>query len=169
MPIGQARVMPGNEIGEYSPREFKLICRQCRTCAGMVHPPAAGVVFGIIQAILPKQVCLKSIRCFSEIMQNGRLIYGDSSERMQQYGHQPGFIVTLLAPPELAELQAIPGVILVEPLSTTQFRILYGEETNPGAALLALAAQRGWQAEQLVPLHARLEVVFLQSTEGEAT
>jgi ABC-2 type transport system ATP-binding protein len=102
------------------------------------------------------------------IIHHGRLIYGDSSERMQQYGHQPGFMVTLLAPPELAELQAIPGVILVEPLSTTQFRILYGEENNPGATLLALAAQQGWRAEQLVPLQARLEDVFLQITEGEA-
>lgn len=102
-----------------------------------------------------------------EIMHHGRLIYGDSSARMQQYGHQPGFIVTLLAAPELAELQAIAGVRQVEPLSATQFRILHTAETDPGSALLALAAQNGWQAKQLVPLQARLEDIFVQITENQ--
>ena len=102
-----------------------------------------------------------------EIMHHGRLIYGDSSARMQQYGHQPGFIVTLLAPPELPELQAIAGVQQAERLSATQFRILHMSNANPGVTLLALAAQRGWQAEQLVPLQSSLEDVFVKITEGE--
>ena len=102
-----------------------------------------------------------------EIIHHGRLIYGDSSARMQQYGHQPGFIVTLLAPPALAELQAIAGVQQAEQLSATQFRILYAADANPGAAFLALAAQRGWQAEQLVPLQARLEDIFARITENQ--
>ncbi len=106
-----------------------------------------------------------------EIIHHGRLIYGDSSERMQQYGHQPGFIVTLLAPPALAELQAIAGILQVEQLSSTQFRILYAAhadtEMDPATVLLGLAAQHGWQAKQLVPLQARLEDVFMQITQGE--
>ncbi len=102
-----------------------------------------------------------------EIMHHGRLIYGDSSARMQQYGYQPGFIVTLMAPPILSELQAITGVRQVEPLSATQFRILHTPDTDPGTALLALAAQHGWQAKQLAPLQARLEDVFVQITENQ--
>jgi len=108
-----------------------------------------------------------------EIIHHGRLIYSDSSERMQQYGHQPGFIVTLLAPPPLAELQAIEGVQQVEPLSGTQFRIIYaadappGTGSDPGSKLLELAAQHGWQAKQLAPLQARLEDVFMQITQDE--
>ena len=102
-----------------------------------------------------------------EIMHHGRLIYGDSSARMQQYGHQPGFIVTLLAPPELSELQAIAGIQQVEQLSDTQFRILHTRDSDPGTALLALAAQNGWQAKQLVPLQARMEDIFVKITENQ--
>ena len=102
-----------------------------------------------------------------EIMHHGRLIYGDSSTKMQQYGSQSGFIVTLLAPPALSELQVIADVQQVDPLSATQFRILHAANTNPSAALLALAAQYGWQAEQLVPLQTRLEDVFMQITQDE--
>lgn len=104
-----------------------------------------------------------------EIMHHGRLIYGDSSARMQQYGHQPGFIVTLRTPPELSELQAIAGVLQAEQVSATQFRILHAIDANPGAALLAIAAQHGWQAEQLIPLQSSLEDVFVKITENEAT
>ena len=104
-----------------------------------------------------------------EIMQQGRLIYGDSSTKMQQYGHQHGFIVTLLAPPALTELQALSGVLHVEQLSATRFRILHAADSNPGSALLALAAQHGWQAEQLVPLQMRMEDAFVQITQEQTT
>jgi len=102
-----------------------------------------------------------------EIMQKGRLIYGDSSARMQQYGHQPGFIVTLLAPPPLDELKDIAGVEEVQALSDTRFRILHDIDSNTGAVLLALAAERGWQAQQLTPLKGNIEEVYTRITESE--
>lgn len=102
-----------------------------------------------------------------EIMQKGRLIYGDSSARMQQYGHQPGFVVTLLAPPELSELADIAGVEKVEALSETRFHIKHTADTNTSAVLLALAAERGWQAQQLTPLKDSIEDVYTHITENE--
>jgi ABC-2 type transport system ATP-binding protein len=102
-----------------------------------------------------------------EIMQKGRLIYGDSSVRMQAYGHQPGFVVTLLAPPPLSELQGIIGVEHVEVLSDTRFRIMHTLDTNTSAVLLALAAERGWQAQQLTPIKGNIEDVFTRITENE--
>ena len=102
-----------------------------------------------------------------EILHHGRLIYGDSSLKMQQYGYQPGFLVTLLAPPPLAELQAIAGVQQVEQLSATQFRIFHSVGSTTGATLLGLAAQQHWQAQQLTPLQASLEDVFMQLTQNE--
>ncbi|MFA5825219.1 MAG: ABC transporter ATP-binding protein [Gallionellaceae bacterium] len=103
-----------------------------------------------------------------EIMQKGRLIYGDSSARMQQYGYQPGFVVTLLAPPPLDELQDIAGVETVEALSDTRFRIMHTLQSNASAVLLALAAERGWQAQQLTPLKGSIEDVYTQITENES-
>lgn len=103
-----------------------------------------------------------------EIMHHGRLIYGDSSVHMQQYGHQPGFVVTLLSPPALSELESIPGVLKVEPVSGTHFRILHSAESNSAALLLELAAERGWQAQQLTPLQTKLEDVFMHITQNEA-
>ena len=102
-----------------------------------------------------------------EIMQHGKLIYGDTSERMQQYGSVSGFVVSLRNPPPLDELESIAGIGSIEQLSATQFRVLHAPDENPSGALLALAAQHGWQLEQLTPLQSTLEEVFVKITDAE--
>lgn len=103
-----------------------------------------------------------------EIMHHGRLIYSDSSRQMQDYGQTTGFIITLRSPPELSELRAIPGVTSAEPLTGNQFRILHAPEDNPTSLVLSQAACHGWQLEQLTPLHATLEDIFVKITGDES-
>jgi hypothetical protein len=87
---------------------------------------------------------------------------------MQAYGHQPGFVVTLLAPPPLAELNEIIGVEHVEALSDIRFRIMHSLESNTSAILLALAAERGWQPQQLTPIKGSIEDIYNRITENES-
>jgi len=103
-----------------------------------------------------------------EIMQHGKLIYADSSAAMQHFGGAIGFIVSLRNPPAIGILQDIPGVTAVEQLSATQFRVLHKVADNPSAELLRLAAQQNWQLEQLAPLQATLEEVFVKITAAES-
>jgi len=102
-----------------------------------------------------------------EIMQRGQFIYGDTSVRMQSLGHQAGFVVTLLAPPEIATLLTVPGVINVEALSANRFKILHTLDTNTAEALLALSAQQGWQAQQLTPIQGNIEDAFVHITRND--
>ena len=100
-------------------------------------------------------------------MQHGKLIYGDTSARMQQYGQVFGFIISLRKPPALSELEGIAGISSVEQISATQFRVLHTPDDNPSGALLTLAEQKGWRVEQLTPLQATLEDVFVKITGAE--
>jgi len=102
-----------------------------------------------------------------EIMQNGKLIYGDTSARMQRYGQVSGFAVSLRNPPALSVLQGITGVTRVEQMTTHEFRVLHTQEHNPSAELLTLAAQHEWHLEQLTPLQTRLEDVYVSITDAE--
>lgn len=102
-----------------------------------------------------------------EIMQDGRLIYGDTSEHMQRHGSVSGFIISLRNPPPLSELEGIGGITSVQQLSATQFRLLHDPDSNPSSVLLQLSAQHGWQLEQLTPLQATLEEVFARITGAE--
>jgi len=102
-----------------------------------------------------------------EIMQQGKLIYSDTSEHMREHGSVSGFIVVLLNPPPLHTLEGIAGIRHVEPLTSTKFRVLHKPEDNPKSALISLAEQQGWQLEQLTPLQATLEEVYVRITESE--
>ena len=102
-----------------------------------------------------------------EIMQQGKLIYSDTSEHMRKHGSVSGFIVGLRNPPPLGTLESIAGITHVERLTATQFRVLHKPEDNPKAALLSLAEQHGWQLEQLTPLQATLEEVYVKITDAE--
>ncbi len=102
-----------------------------------------------------------------EIMHHGKLIYGDTSAHMQQYGNTPGFIVSLRNPPEISVLAGIAGVSSVEQTGPTRFRVLHTPDSNPGDALLQLAARQNWQLDQLTPLQASLEEVFVRITAAE--
>jgi len=99
-----------------------------------------------------------------EIMQQGKLIYGDTSEHMRQHGNISGFIIELRNPPPLSTLEGIAGISHVESLGATQFRVLHKPEDNPKSSLLSLAQQYGWQLEQLTPLQATLEDVYVKIT-----
>lgn len=102
-----------------------------------------------------------------EIMQRGKLIYSDTSEHMRQHESVSGFIVVLRNPPPLDTLEGITGISHVEPLSATKFRVLHKPEDNPKSALISLAEQQGWQLEQLTPLQATLEEVYVRITAPE--
>lgn len=102
-----------------------------------------------------------------EIMQRGQLIYGDTSVRMQSLGHQAGFVVTLNSPPDVKTLYSVPGVINVEALSPTRFKILHTAGSTTAEDLLSLSAQQGWQAQQLTPLQGNLEDAFVHITQNE--
>ena len=102
-----------------------------------------------------------------EIMQRGKLIYSDTSAHMKQHEGVSGFIVGLRKPPQLNVLEGISGISNVEQLSSTKFRILHTPDHNPRGALLTLAEQQGWELEQLTPLHATLEDVYVKITDAE--
>jgi ABC-2 type transport system ATP-binding protein len=104
-----------------------------------------------------------------EIMQNGRLIYGDTSARMQRYGQISGFTISLRNPPALSALQGMLGVTRVEQVNAHEFRVLHSVEQNPSAELLTLATQHDWQLEQLTPLQTRLEDVFVKITNAQTS
>jgi len=102
-----------------------------------------------------------------EIMQHGKLIYSDTSENMRQHGNVSGFVVDLRNPPSLSTLEGIAGITHVEPLTATRFRVLHKPQDNPKSALLSMAEKHGWQLEQLTPMQATLEDVYVRITSPE--
>jgi ABC-2 type transport system ATP-binding protein len=103
-----------------------------------------------------------------QIINDGKLIFSDTIAGLNKQRQASNLLCTLLAPPPLLVLQKISGVIAVETLSSTQFRLHYQPDLNPTAELLHHAVTQHWQLTELMPEQHSLEDVFMNIIQQES-
>jgi ABC-2 type transport system ATP-binding protein len=103
-----------------------------------------------------------------QIISNGQLIFNDTITSLNQQRQASNLLCTLLSPPPLAALQKITGVITVDILNPTQFRLHYQADLNPTAELLNHAVTQQWQLTELMPEQHSLEDVFMNIIKQES-
>lgn len=103
-----------------------------------------------------------------QIINHGRSVFNDTLANFNQQRQASDLLCNLLTPPPIAELQQISGVINVETLSPTQFRLHYQPDTNPTAELLNLAVTKQWHLTMLMPEQHSLEDVFMNIIQQES-
>jgi len=104
-----------------------------------------------------------------QIISRGQLIFNDTTTGLNKQRQASNLLCTLLSPPPLAALQQIIGVITVDTLNPTQFRLHYQPEINPTAELLSRAVTQQWQLTELMPEQHSLEDVFMNIIQQESS
>jgi len=102
-----------------------------------------------------------------QIINQGQLMFSDTLDNLSQQMQTSSLLLDLSSPPALEELTQLTGVLSVETLSTTQFRLHYHPDNNPTESLLSLAVSRHWQLQQLTPEQHSLEDVFMKIIKNE--
>lgn len=103
-----------------------------------------------------------------QIISHGHLIFNDTIAGLNKQRQASNLLCTLLMPPSLAVLQQISGVIAVDILNPTQFRLHYQPDTDPTAELLNRAVTQQWQLTELMPEQHSLEDVFMNIIQQES-
>lgn len=103
-----------------------------------------------------------------QIINHGHLIFSDTIAGLNLQRHASNLLCTLLMPPPLGALQNIPGVIAVDIITPTQFRLHFHPDTNPTAELLNRAVSEQWQLVELMPEQHSLEDVFMNIIQQES-
>jgi ABC-2 type transport system ATP-binding protein len=78
-----------------------------------------------------------------------------------------GLVLACRAAPDTAVLQAIPGVLAVEPLVEGKLRIRFAPPHDPAEAVAAEAVRRGWGLRELTPEQKSLEQIFVELTTAD--
>lgn len=102
-----------------------------------------------------------------QIINNGQLLFSDTIASLGQQMQTSCLLVTLTQPPAVEQLTHINGVVSVESLSNTTFRLHYLPENNPTEDLLHQAVTHHWQLQQLTPEQHSLEDVFMKIIQNE--
>lgn len=102
-----------------------------------------------------------------QIINQGQLLFSDTIANLSQQMQSSTILLELTTPPALEQLEQLNGVLSVETLSTTQFRLHYHPENNPTESLLSQAVAQHWQLQQLTPEQHSLEDVFMKIIKNE--
>jgi gliding motility-associated transport system ATP-binding protein len=102
-----------------------------------------------------------------QIINQGQLLFSDTISNLSQQMQTSSLLLTLLAPPSVEQLSQFNGVLSVDTLTDTQFRMHYHPDNNPTALLLQQAVAQNWQLKQLTPEQHSLEDVFMKIIQNE--
>ncbi|OUR64572.1 ABC transporter ATP-binding protein [Methylophaga sp. 42_25_T18] len=102
-----------------------------------------------------------------QIIHQGQLLFNDTIEHLSQQMKTSSLLLELSKPPVVEQLKQLTGVLAVEALSTTQFRLHYHPDNNPTESLLNQSVSQHWQLQQLTPEHHSLEDVFMKIIKNE--
>ncbi|PCH61846.1 MAG: ABC transporter ATP-binding protein [Gammaproteobacteria bacterium] len=102
-----------------------------------------------------------------QIIHQGQLLFNDTIDNLSQQMKTSSLLLELSNPPVVEQLNQLSGVLSVEALSTTQFRLHYHPDNNPTESLLNQAVSQHWQLQQLTPEHHSLEDVFMKIIKNE--
>jgi len=103
-----------------------------------------------------------------QIINKGQLILSDTIKGFGQQMQTSHLLVELTYPPAINVLEGIAGVITVETVTDTLFRLHYIPENNPINEIVSRAASEQWQLTQLTPQQHSLEDVFMKIIRDES-
>lgn len=102
-----------------------------------------------------------------QIIAHGSLLFSDTIDALSARMHACSLQVELANAPSLSELSAIDGVVSIETLTDSGFRLHYQPDNDPTERLVCEAVAKGWQLRQLIADTHSLEDVFMAIVQQE--
>ncbi len=102
-----------------------------------------------------------------QIIHQGRLVFADTVHRLVEHQEITGLVLNLVHPPHAEALASLPGVIQIEPMGATRYRLRLEPDSDPTTEIAAYVVNAGWGLRELIPERRSLEQVFVELTAGE--
>jgi gliding motility-associated transport system ATP-binding protein len=129
-------------------------------------------VRNLIREIAEERTVLLSTHILQEVqalcdhiwmINEGSMIFSGTLDEFDNYLAPSSLLVTLAAPPSPAQLQAIPGVTAVEPITHLQFRVRFAQDAGEVIEQLVTASvHQRWRLLEIHQEKNSLETVFAE-------
>jgi len=102
-----------------------------------------------------------------QIINKGSLVLTDSIEGLSRHMKSTSLTVAFRETPDVALLEALPGVHSIENSDNGRMRVFYGPSQDPTDALVKLAGEKKWGLYEITPERVSLEQIFVELTTQE--
>lgn len=126
----------------------------------------------LIKEIAVDRAVLLSTHILSEVqatcdeikmIEQGKVVFSGSIRDFNDYIAPSTFLLILENPPALEELKKIPGILKVEHITSTRFRIHFnGEDQDMTQRVVKIAVKNGWKPSEIILERDSLDTVFAQ-------
>ncbi len=103
-----------------------------------------------------------------QIIDQGKLVFNGSIDVLKQQRMGNKLLIGLHNKPEVAAIEAIPGVESAQLLEDGMLRVQFDMNTPPAEAIVKAAVENSWGLYQIGPDQTSLEDVFVQLTYQDA-
>ena len=97
-----------------------------------------------------------------KMIEGGRMVFSDSMEAFNNYILPDSMIVSMNCPPAVEELNALPGIIGVEPLTDKTYRLRFKASLTISADIIKHSVQQNWQLTEITLERSSLDEIFAQ-------
>jgi len=102
-----------------------------------------------------------------QIMHYGNIVYGDTIAALRQFERGATIDLGLRRPPPVEQLANLSGVVRVERLADTLFRLQFAPGEDLTESIVSRASVDGWGLYRIAPSQTSLEDVFVHLTRHE--
>ena len=96
------------------------------------------------------------------MIEHGQVVFSGLKEDFDNYIAPDTFVVALENPPQIEQLQEIPGIYQVEQLEPTRFRMKFQEQEDITCRMVGLSVANGWRLSEIRLERGSLDEVFAQ-------
>lgn len=125
----------------------------------------------LIREIAKDRAVMLSTHILSEVqamcdhifmIEHGQLVFNGSMGKFNSYAEPSTFVVTLENPPPKSIVEEFPGVVRVDHLTNTRFRIHFKDSADITKHFIAWSVNNHWRLSDLVLEKESLDTIFAQ-------
>ena len=95
-----------------------------------------------------------------KMIEEGQLVFSGTMDEFNNYIQPNSFVIVLKNPPRVAELEHVPGISRVEPVSSKSFRVWFDTDDDVTARMVHESVSRGWELSEISVERSSLDEVF---------
>ena len=99
---------------------------------------------------------------YIRMIEEGRLVFAGTVDEFDNYIIPNTIFVSLIAPPATDELAKVPGVVNVEELGGTKFRLQFSDAQDVIERVVETSVARGWRLNDIHLEKSSLDAVFAE-------
>ncbi|AXY73111.1 ABC transporter ATP-binding protein [Paraflavitalea soli] len=125
----------------------------------------------LVKEIAEERTVILSTHILSEVqatcdyirmIEQGRVVFAGTVDEFDNYIVPNTLIVSMIAMPSVAELQAIPGVAGVEELGGPKYRLKFTDGQEVKERIIETSVARGWRLTEIYAEKSSLDAIFAE-------